>query len=771
MPPTSQGALGNLPAELTQFVGRGREIVEVRRLLSEARLVTLTGIGGVGKTRLAIRVAEEVRRAFDDGVWLVEFEKVREPDLVAGAAVSALKLVGRTAQTPQELLVDFVATRHLLLVLDNCEHLVDTIAALAESLLRAALRLHILATSREPVGIGGEVVVPVPPLSVPGAEGSPSLRATLRCDAVALFVDRARSAVPGFELTEDSKITVARICRRLEGLPLPIELTAARLRSMSPEQILQRLTDRYRLLTGGGRATPTRQQTLRQCVDWSYDLLTDRERELWARVTVFAGGFELDAAEAICGAGLDPGDVLDLVGSLVDKSVLIRETRGDGGVRYRTLETLREYGRERLRSSGDEKELQRRHRDWFERLALRAYTEWAGPKQLEWIEQLHREQPNLREAMEFCLAEPDEAESAERIAVALYEFWVARQRVSEARYWLGRVLERTSGATLAHIAALCADTVLAAMQTDIQSGSERIEQARSLADGSDDELLCAYVDGAHGLLSLFSGDLTGARTRLARAVPVFEASGDVLHQVSSLLGLGVACGLLQETDLATACNEQALALTTAHGESVYRSYAVAQLAFATVERGDLERGSVLVKESLRVSRMIEDWPGVASCLATLAFVAAVQRRAQRAAVLVGAAMAVGESVGSQAVSILEMFGHHTQAQQDATRALGPRAFEAAMRQGHDLDIDSALAYALEEDPSAAVEVPAAVGVLTRREKQIAELIAQGLTNRAIAEKLVISQRTAAGHVEHILSKLHCATRAQVAAWVVAHRQE
>ncbi|MFD4460322.1 ATP-binding protein [Nocardia sp. NPDC058480] len=770
MPPTSQGALGNLPAELTQFVGRGREIVEVRQLMSQARLVTLTGIGGVGKTRLAIRAAEEVRRAFEDGVWLVEFGKVREPDLVAGAAASALKLAGPTAQTPQELLVDFVATRHLLLVLDNCEHLVDAIASLAESLLRAGPRLHILATSREPVGVGGEVVVPVPPLSVPGAERSPSLRAMLRCDAVALFVDRARSAVPGFELTEDSKITVARICRRLEGLPLPIELTAARLRAMSPEQILQRLTDRYRLLTGGGRAAPTRQQTLRQCIDWSYDLLTDRERELWARVTVFTGGFELDAAEAICGDGFDPGDVLDLVGSLVDKSVLIRESRGDGGVRYRMLETLREYGRERLRDSGDEKTLQRRHRDWFERLALRAYTAWMGPEQREWIDRLHREQPNLREAMEFCLAEPDEAGSAERIAVALYEFWVARQRASEARYWLGRVLESTSGATLQHIAALCADTVLAAMQTDIQSGSARIEQARSLAEGSGDEVLCAYVDGADGLLSLFSGDLTGARTQLERAVPGFEAAGDVLHQVSSLLGLGVACGLLQETDRATACQERALALTTAHGESVYRSYAVAQLAYTTVERGDLERGTVLVKESLRVSRMIDDWLGVASCLATLAFVAAEQGQAQRAAVLVGAAMAVGESVGSQVVSILEMFRHHTQAQQNATDALGQRAFEVALRRGHDLDIDTALAYALEEDPSAAAEVPAAMAVLTRREKQIAELVAEGLTNRAIAEKLVISQRTAAGHVEHILSKLHFATRAQVAAWVVAHHR-
>ncbi|NEW42231.1 LuxR family transcriptional regulator [Nocardia cyriacigeorgica] len=768
MPPRTPGTQGNLPAELTQFVGRGREIDEIRQLLPESRLVTLTGIGGVGKTRLAIKVAEEVQRAFDDGVWLVEFGKVREPELIAGTVVSALKLPGQLTRSPLEPLIEFVTTRHLLLVFDNCEHLVDAIASLAESLLRAAPRLRILATSREPVGIGGEVVIPVSPLAIPGDERSPSLRAMLRCDAVALFVDRARSAVPGFELTEDSKVTVARICRRLEGLPLPIELTAARLRAMSPEQILQRLTDRYRLLTGGGRAVPSRQQTLRQCIDWSYDLLTDRERELWARATVFAGGFELDAAEAICGEGLDPGDVLDLVGSLVDKSVLVREACGDV-VRYRMLETVREYGLERLHGIGGDTTMRRRHRNWFERLALRAYSGWVGPNQLEWIERLNREQSNLRAALEFCLDESGEVGSAERIAVALYEYWIARQRFSEARYWFGRTLERSSGATLEHLAALCADTLLAAMQADFTSGAERLEQARLLAEGSGEELFGAYVDGASGFLSLFSGDFAGAVTHLEHAVPVFESSGDVLHHVSSLLGLGAACGLLQESDRATACRKQALALTRERGESIYRSYAISQLAYETVERGDLERGAVLVKESLRLAQMLDDRKVVAADLASLALVAAEQRQAERAAVLVGATVSVGESAGGQAATIVELFGHHTRAKKYAARALGQRTYAAMVRRGQDLDIDEAIAYALEEQASAQQHGTVAMAVLTRREKQIAELIAEGLTNRAIAEKLVISPRTAAGHVEHILSKLHFTTRAQVAAWVVGQQ--
>ncbi|RMI32245.1 ATP-binding protein [Nocardia stercoris] len=767
MPAAASGTLGNLPAELTRFVGRGHEIGAVKQLLSESRLVTLTGIGGVGKTRLAIQVAEAVRRAFDDGVWYVEFGAVREPELAAGAVVSTLKLRGQPTQTPMELLADFVAARHALLLLDNCEHLIDAVAALADSLLRAAPRLRILATSREPLGIAGEVVVPVPPLTVPAGELPASGRALLRCDAVALFLDRARSAVPGFELTEDSTVAIARICRRLEGLPLPIELTAARLRALSPEQILQRLTDRFRLLTGGGRAAPDRQQTLRRCIDWTYDLLTDRERELWARLTVFADGFELDAAEVICGEGLEPGAVLDLVSSLVDKSVLIRDDIS-GGVRYRMLETLREYGRERLRATGTETALRHRHRSWFERLAVRAYTAWIGPRQLEWIDRLRREQSNLREAMEFGLSEGDEPESAERIAASLYEFWVARARVGEARYWLGRTLERTGGSALEHVAALCMDAALAAIELDARSGAERIEQARAAAEAGGDRLLAAYVDGAQGLVSLFSDDFSGAVTYLERALPVYEAAGDVLHQVSGMLALGMACGRLGDTDRAAACESRVLELATQHEDSVYRCYALSQLGYTTVERGDLERGSVLLADSMRFARSIDDRQVVATALATLAFVAAQRNQPQRAAVLAGAAMAVAESLGSQAVTYLQVFRHQDQARQFAAATLGQRAFDAASRQGHDLDLDAAIAYALEEQPKTADEPPTALAGLTRRERQIAQLVAEGLTNRAIAEKLVISQRTAAGHVEHILSKLHFTTRAQVAAWIAAN---
>ena len=339
-------SVGTLPLALTSFVGRRNEVTETKNLLSISRLVTLTGIGGVGKTRLAVRVAADVRRGLGDGVRWVELGELQDGSLVVGMVAAALGLRDRSARRLDDVVAEFLIPRHLLLVLDNCEQVVDAAAALVGMLLRTCPELRILTTSREPLTLGGEAVLRVPPLTVPDPDREPSLRGLPRYDAVTLFAQRAAAAVPGFELTEDNRVTVARICRQLDGLPLPIELAAARLRAMSPEQILERLTDRYTLLTLGSRGAPTRQQTLRLSIDWSHDLCTPREQQLWARLSVFAGSFELDAAEEICGEGVAAGDLLDAVTSLVDKSILSREDAGPV-VRFRMLETLRDYGRER----------------------------------------------------------------------------------------------------------------------------------------------------------------------------------------------------------------------------------------------------------------------------------------------------------------------------------------------------------------------------------------------------------------------------------------
>lgn len=368
---------GNLPLDLTSFVGRRRELSETKKVLFTSKLVTLAGVGGVGKTRLALQVARNSERAFPDGVWWVELGELRDDPLVAEAVTAALGLRNMSARPVQESLIEHLRPRQILLVLDNCEQMLDTIATLTESLLRTCPELRILATSREPLGVGGETVLRLSPLTVPNPDKPPSLRGLSAYDAVTLFTERASAAVPSFEVTEENRISVAQICQRLDGLPLPIELAAARLRSMSVAQILEHLTDRYRLLTGGTRSAPTRQQTLRLCVDWSYELCTPLERTLWARLSVFAGGFELDAFEGICAPDQPSTDVLDVLASLIDKSILIRE-EPTSVVRYRLLDTLREYGWEKLQESGEASQLRRRHREWFEQLATRAAEEWAS---------------------------------------------------------------------------------------------------------------------------------------------------------------------------------------------------------------------------------------------------------------------------------------------------------------------------------------------------------------------------------------------------------
>src|SRR5499427_8131540 len=382
---------GNLPAELTSFVGRRGELAAVRRLLAGSRLVTLTGVGGVGKTRLALRAAAELRRAFRDGEWLVRLDQLREEALVAQAVASTLGLQDRAGHAPAAMLAEYLAGRQLLLVLDNCEHLVDAAAKLADQLLRAAAGLRVLAISRESLTMTGETVLAVPPLAAPEA-GQPLTAAELaRFPAAQLFAERAAQVVPGFTVTEANVAAVAGICHRLEGLPLAIELAAARLPVLSAEQIEARLGDRLGLLIRGGRARPPRQQTLRASIEWSYELCSAAERLLWARLSVFAGGFELDAAEGVCAdQRLAAGRVLDLLAALAGKSILTAG-HGEGVARYRLPEPLREFGQERLQESGEYTALRRRHRDWHEQLARRVDTDWLSPQIEDLTARLFRE--------------------------------------------------------------------------------------------------------------------------------------------------------------------------------------------------------------------------------------------------------------------------------------------------------------------------------------------------------------------------------------------
>ncbi|AII07975.1 protein kinase domain-containing protein [Rhodococcus opacus] len=763
--PSTPVATGRLPLELTSFVGRRHELTEAKNLLAGSRLATLTGIGGVGKTRLAMRVASAVRREYADGVRLVELGELHDESSLVDTVAAAVGLRDDSGRPLREVLVEHLAVQELLLVLDNCEHLVDAVAELAGVLLHTCPGLRILATSREPLGIGGEALLRVPPLAVPDPDRRPSLRGLTKYDAVSLFAERAAAAVPGFVLTEENAAAVAGICRRLDGLPLPIELAAARLRAMSPEQILQRLTDRYALLTRGSRGATTRQQTLRLSVDWSFELCSAGEQLVWGRVSVFAGSFELDAAEQVCGDGLAPDELLDTLTSLVEKSILIREESG-AVVRFRMLETLREYGCEKLQQAGEFLSVRRLHRDWYEGLALAAEAEWISAHQLDWITRLKREQPNLREALEFSLA--DDPAAGLRTATALFLFWGSQGSYNEGRRWLGQLLARQSGPpTVEWIKALQRAGMMADVQGDLEAGAALVAEGRALVAHTSDPMMRALIAYSAGMLALYSGELASATSHLETALAVFGERGDRLLEVAALYPLGLAYGLRGSTDPAIEHLERVLAITEQHGEKMYRSHSSWALGIAAWRQGDTDRAVRVLEQSLELTLQVHGPRVAAAGLEALAWIACGRRDEPRAAVLLGAAAGLARSVGSDVVIYSDLLVYHDECEKKSRSRLGEKAFGAAHRKGEQLGFDAAIAYALHEHPpgTSAPGTDASTR-LTKRERQVADLVAEGLTNQAIADRLVISPRTAQGHVEHILAKLGFTSRAQIAAWVV-----
>ncbi|WP_037176605.1 ATP-binding protein [Rhodococcus sp. UNC363MFTsu5.1] len=774
---------GNLRVELTSFIGRRHEIAEARRLLSASRLVTLAGVGGVGKTRLALRVAADSRRAFADGVWWIELGELHDSALLAETVAAALGLPDQPGRSVSRLLIDHLSTRQTLLVLDNCEHVLGAVAELAQTLLRTSPELRILATSREVLGVDGEQVMRVPPLTAPDTLQTPPLEAMPQYEAVALFVARATAALPDFALTDANCAAVATICGRLDGLPLAIELAAVRIRAMTVEQILQRLTDRYQLLTVGSRVAPTRQQTLRSCVDWSYELCGAAEQKLWAWLSVFAGGFELDAAEGICPEEVVADDFLDTVASLVDKSILLREQVGEF-VRLGMSETIRDYGREKLHESGDYLDAQRRHLAWYEQLVLRAESEWIGPDQSDWIARLDREQPNLRDALTYSLTEPvveTDPDVNARIVNALFLFWTCRGLLGEARHWMGRCLTSTDTAQASErLSTLYNDSVLAGMQAKLGEAAAGVAQCRALAEQVGDAESLEIANYARGYLALFSGDLAGAVEPFQIALtiagtPFTTGSGlsrpvsRVARQLGGYLGLALASGLLGDEETAVSCHEQVLAVTAPRGESYFRAYSLWALALTVLRTGDTERAGTLMEHGLRLIRQV-NVPFVAGwCLESLAWIAIREDNPTRAAILMGAAQRLSQTVGSVSVTLPYLLGNHDECEQLTRGALGNGAYNEALHTGAAMNLDESVAYALGDRLIDQPRTTPAASVLTPRETEVAHLVAEGHTNKAIASMLMISPRTAQGHVEHVLSKLGFTSRTQIAAWIAENQ--
>ncbi|MEV1177118.1 LuxR C-terminal-related transcriptional regulator [Nonomuraea sp. NPDC049784] len=752
-----------LPSELNSFVGRRHEIAEVKRLLSEARLVTLVGVGGVGKTRLALRAGYDLRRSFHDGVWLVELAALESPELLLQTVTESLEIQDRSVRPSIEVLIDHLHDKHLLLILDNCEHLLEHCARMAETLMRTVPGLRILATSRQSLGVVGEQTMPVPTLPMPDSNGSrPSTESLKQFDAIRLFAERAQAVLPGFEVTEANQEAVARICHRLDGIPLAIELAAVRLRAISVEQLLTRLDDRFRLLTMGARTAMPRQQTLRALIDWSYGLCTDQERLLWARLSVFSGGLDLEAAEQVCsGDGILPDEVVDLVVGLVGKSVLAREEH-ETTVRYRLLETIRQYGRERLRESGEEAELKARHRDWCHDLVSRAQREWFGPHQVAWFMRLHTEHGNLRTALDYCLTTPGEAERGLAIATALRFYWIAAASLREGRTWLDRLLSAGAEPTPARAGALCLNARLAVLQSDFAPAAEMLDECHGLSTKLGDAGILAGAAYVSGLAALIQRDFTGAVTFLGAAVEGHREAGEDMGMVNALMYLATAHSLLGHFDQAEAQYKECLAVCEAREDHWFRSYTLWVYGIELWRQGDTAGAVEMEREAIRLKRPFDDRLGIALCIEALAWMAA-DGTAERAAVLFGASQESWRSFGAPLLSYLS--GYHDASEARARERLGGRAFETGFRKGTELTSAEAIAYSMCETVQVAEPAREAASPLTRRELEIAQLVAQGMTNKAIASTLVIAQRTAEGHVEHILNKLGFNSRAQIAAWV------
>ncbi|SNR32465.1 non-specific serine/threonine protein kinase [Haloechinothrix alba] len=759
----------SLPAEVTGYIGRDAELQEVGHLLGATPLVTLTGPGGVGKSRLAQRVAASARSEFRDGVVFVGLADLRDPALLVYTVADRIGLGDRSARPAVELVVEALNRKRLLLVLDNCEHLVDACARLVENLLAGCSDLVVLATSRQSLGVPGERVVPVPPLAVP--ESGESVENLKRCESVRLLVDRANAVAPPFEVTEDNAADVVRLCHQLAGLPLTIELAAVRLRALSVGQLADRLSRQFTLLDGVGRRGPNRHETLRALIDWSYQLCTEPERLLWARSSVFSGSFGLEAAEAVCsGDGLDRHVVLDVIDGLLDKSVLLREER-QGEARYRMLEPMRQYGEDRLRASGEHVAVRRRHRDWYFDLTAAFAAQWIGPDQAGWLDRLRREHADLRVALDFCAGDPAEAAVGMRMIFACKEYWLGRGLNTEGRIQLRKLLDAAPEDAPDRAHALWHYAFIALVQGDTSAFETALEKAAEAAEAVDDDLARAYVHHVRAYAALIGNDMPKAVDLFGIAASMFRDQEDLGAQLWSTFNYGLALGLAGDLDGGRRVLRETIAAFTDRGELFWRSWALWSLAAAEYLRGDLRQATDSCLEVLRLQQRVDDRVLIAFALTVMAGCAAHSGRPRMAARLLGASITVWQSLGASPnhyAAFVEPL------QRDTDMVTGELGQDEAIKEfaiGSELSVGEAVAYALGEQESAGdMLVEQSHDPLTQREAQIAELVAEGLTNRAIADRLVIAQRTAETHIDHILTKLGFNNRAQIAVWVTMNRR-
>jgi len=757
---------------LSSFVGRERELADVQARLAGARLVTLTGAGGCGKTRLALEVAQAVLGRYPDGVWLVELAALADPALVPQTVAAVFDM----RETPAEPITTTLATtlrgRNLLVILDNCEHLLDACARLADALLRACPWLRVLATSREPLGITGEMAWRVPSLPLPDPSQLPPLAELEQNPAVRLFVERAAAIQPRFVLTEHNAPTVVQVCQRLDGIPLALELAAVRIEALTVDQLAARLDQRFRLLTGGSRPALPRQQTLRAALDWSYDLLSEPERCLLSRLSVFAGGWTLEAAEAICGGdAIQPEDVVELLLRLVRKSLVLAEEGGDGTARYRLLETLREYAHERLTAAGKAGEIHRQHASYYSALVEEAEsTVW----EQAWLDRLSIDHDNLRAAMRW-LSESNMVEAAVRLGGRLWPMWVRGGFLMEGRAHLRTLLALKGPSRVSSdwAALVSSDGLVALFAGDYAAARARFDEAVSLRRNLGDQHELAMALNYLGVAAREQGDYAEARTWLDQSLTRSEDLGDRKLSSKTLDCLGTVAHAVGDYDLARLLYDQSLVLARQVDNRYEQVWSLHNLGCLALDQGDYPAARAWLAESLKL-RDEHDRVGCVHMLAEFAALAAAEGLSASALRVAGATARVTQKTGIP-VQHSER-GRYERWLAAAGQALGEEAAVAAWTQGYQMRFDQATAYAMapREPMAGAVSIAADPRVtptsshLTPRQCEVAVLIAQGLTNHQIAQRLVVTERAAAAHVERMLDKLGVGSRAQIAVWASEH---
>lgn len=832
-----------LPAPLTSFVGREQELADIRRLLPASRLLTLTGPGGCGKTRLALRLAEDLLATaeYPNGLWWTDLADLADPSLVPQAVALSLGVREQPGRQLLETLADYAGPKRVLLILDNCEHLLAACAKVASALLRACPHLQVLATSREALHIPGEYTWPVPSLSLPPPYSFPAATELTLYDAVHLFVERARASLPDFAVTAQNAFAVAQICYRLDGIPLAIELAAARVRVLSAGQIAERLDSALSLLTRGSLLAVPRQQTLRATLDWSYDLLAPNEQALFRQLSVFAGTFALEAVEAVCaGAGIEPGEpgteagiemaeILDLLSELVDKSLVAveRQEAGatlSGGTRYRLLDTIRQYGRERLAAAGETTLFQARHASWYLELAEQADLEHAGTQQVMWLDRLEAEHDNFRTALEWAMR-AQQAEIGLRIGAALCEFWNVRDYRTEGRVWLNQVLSLSDGHEYPKLRArvLLGAGTLARQGADFEAARALLTESLAISRDLGDTTGFAAALGALGAVAVFQQDYATARSLIEESLSINRAAGDrhslavnlnrlgrvLYHQgdyalARSLLeeclaldrelskldkgrtigNLGLVCQAQGDFVQAHSCFRQYLAMSREVGSERESANALLWLARLAEKQGDPLAEQSYLRESLAVFWELRARDGTASCLAHLArrIAAGAQADGMAAAARLFAAI---DTLLAEPPSLLLPVdpAEHERALGAVRAAMDKDAFAAAWAEGRAMMPEQVVEYALAllaprgqalpaettpptHPPSPRQAARQQFGGLTAREREVAVLVAQGNSNAEIATALVTSKRTVEKHIGSILAKLGFTSRAQIVAWAL-----